>query len=176
MVPGRYEHSLGVQLRMSELRCGGGYPTTQIDNDNAFKMALKGLDGRSQRVIAAKFVEHVLSLCDDDCITKVLFIAANRDASRMDLAEAFKLAKSCAMRNCARYDCEGDWRRQAGYFVARAAMAALSPRCQMPEGIAWHAALNSRLARTSEAIDSGDTTDDQEREQQYQILNAVLTT
>lgn len=148
----------------------------EINNDSNFKAALLGLDHKGQRIAAAKFVEHVLPLCDDVNIAQAIIVAGNRNASRMDLAEAFKVAKSSAMHNHARYGSEGNWRKQAGYFVARAAVAALSPKCQMPEGTAWHAALSSRLARTSEAISNGDDTNGQEREKQYQILAGLLVT
>jgi hypothetical protein len=152
-----------------------------IDDDNQFRAALRSLDIRGQRVAAARFVENVLPLCADNDIIQVVRIAKNKNASRMDLAAALKTAKTSVLRNHTRYGSEGDWRKQAGYFVARAAVAALSPKCQLPEGIAWHAALSSRLARTSEAIgnndlnDLNDITDEQERTKQFNILAGLLT-
>lgn len=146
----------------------------QINNDGAFQAALKKLDGRVQRVAAARFIEHVLPLSGDTKLAHVVEIAGDHNASRASLNEALKIAKSSAIHCRARDGIEGDWHRQAGYFVARAAIAALSPRCQVPEGIAWHAALNSRLARTSEAIDHGYNEDTQEREYQYAIVAGFI--
>ncbi|KOR28899.1 hypothetical protein TI04_09960 [Achromatium sp. WMS2] len=145
-----------------------------ISDDNSFRAALRSLNNKDQRLAAAKFVEHVLPLCEDIRLIQAIRIACNDNASRLDLAEAFKIAKSSALHSHARYGSEGDWRRQAGYFVARAAIAALAPSCQMPEGVAWHAALSSRLARASEAIDNGEDKENQEREDQYQILTSIL--
>lgn len=146
-----------------------------IQDDNTFQAALRKLGGKEQRVAAARFVENVLPLTNDTKLAQVVEIATNDNASCEDLAAALRIAQHSALENRARYGIEGDWHKQAGYFVARAAVAALSPRCQVPEGIAWHAALNSRLARTSEAIDNGVDTEGQEREKQYLILTGFLT-
>jgi len=146
----------------------------QIQDDRTFQAALKALDGRSQRVAAATFAEHVLPLCEDRKLAEVVEIARNRNASRLALSEALKIAKSSAIHSRTRYGAEGDWHKQTEYFIAKAAIAALSPRCQMPEGIAWHAALSSRLARASAAIEYDNDADMQERTDQYSILINLL--
>ena len=70
---------------------------------------------------------------------------------------------------------DGDWNDQAGYFVARAAAACLSPvEKGKPGGPAWQAAMSSRMARTSAAIVAGNGTVD-ETEQQYRMLTDYLT-
>jgi hypothetical protein len=147
---------------------------TKISNDRAFRVALDGLDGKRQRWVAARFVESVLSLCADAQIARVLQVATDPDADDLALSEALRVAKATAIGCHTRCGAEGDWLAQAGYFVARAAVAALTPRCQMPGGVAWQAAMSSRMAQTAKAIVSGEETAGQESETQYQILAEFL--
>jgi hypothetical protein len=148
----------------------------EIKDDGTFQAALKILDKKNQRIAAAHFVKHVLPLCEDIQINECIKIAADHNASHTELSEALKIAKHSALDNRARDGIEGNWHKQAGYFVARAAIAALSPCCQMPAGIAWNAATSCRLARASDAIDNGYNANVQEREDQYSILNKFLDT
>lgn len=147
----------------------------QIQDDKTFQAALKKLDGKEQRVAAARFVEHVLPLTNDVKLAHAIAIVSKNNSTRATLDEALKIAKHSAVGCRARDGIEGDWHKQASYFVARAAIAALSPCCQVPAGIAWQAAINSRYARASESIDSGVDSEGQEREEQYQILTGLLT-
>ena len=130
---------------------------SQISNDAEFKRTLKGLDQAQQRVVAAMFVEHVLSLSTDDRIARVTRVAADKNASADELAGALKTAKAATMDSHTRCGSEGNWTEQAGYFVSRAAMAALTPCEQCTSGSpAWQAAMSSRMAQTSMLIDSED--------------------
>ena len=147
---------------------------TRISNDAEFRKALDGLDPSGQRQVAAHFVKNVLALCSDERIARVLEVAGNSGASEGELAEALKTAKATTFDCHTRCGSEGDWSEQAGYFVARAATAALTPIGQMPSGPAWQAALGSRMAQTSESIVSGDDIAGQEAEQQYGILSEFL--
>jgi hypothetical protein len=104
----------------------------------------------------------------------VLEVAVNSGASEDELAEALKTARATTFDCHTRCGSEGDWSEQAGYFVARAATAALTPIGQMPSGPAWQAALGSRMAQTSQSIVSGDDIAGQEAEQQYGILSEFL--
>ena len=61
----------------------------------------------------------------------------------------------------------------AGYFVARAAMAALTPETSTSNP-AWQAAMSSRMARTSISIDSTDGGGEDEQAAQYRILDDYL--
>jgi hypothetical protein len=147
---------------------------TGISNDAEFRTALDGLDGARQRLVAARFVEHVLALCSDERIARVLRVAGNSEAAEDELAEALKTARATTFDCHTRCGSEGDWAEQAGYFVARAATAALTPIGQMPSGPAWQAALSSRMAQTSQSIVSGDDIAGQEGNQQYRILSEFL--
>jgi hypothetical protein len=147
---------------------------TGISNDTEFRAALDGLDATRQRLVAARFVENVIALCSDERIARVIRVAGNSEASEGELAEALKTARATTFDCHTRCGSEGDWTEQEGYFVARAAGAALTPVGQMPSGPAWQAALSSRMAQTSRSIVTGDDTAGQEANQQYRILSEFL--
>jgi len=143
---------------------------TQITNDREFRAALEGLDATQQRMLAAAFVRSVLHLCTDERIARVLEVAEDRDAPEKVLADALKTARATTIDCHTRCGSEGDWLEQAGYFVARAAVAALTPLGQMPGGVAWQAAMSARMAQTSKSIVTGENTTGQESENQYRLL------
>lgn len=147
---------------------------TTISNDSEFRAALERLDTTGQRVVAARFVESVLPLCTDERIARVMAVAADTGAPATALADALRAAKAATIDCHARCGAEGDWEAQAGYFVARAAIAALTPLGQMPGGSAWQAAMSARMAQTSKSIVSGENAGGQENEKQYVILSAYL--
>ena len=147
---------------------------TRISNDTEFRKALDGLDPARQRLVAARFVENVIALCSDERIARVIQVGGNSEASESELAEALKTARATTFDCHTRCGSEGDWTEQEGYFVARAAVAALTPVGQMPSGPAWQAALSSRMAQTSRSIVTGDDTAGQEANQQYRILSEFL--
>ncbi len=148
---------------------------SQITNDTEFKHALKDLDESSQRLIAARFVEHVLPLSTDHRIAHVVKVAADNEASADELSDALRTAKAATFDSHTRCGSEGNWKEQAGYFVSRAAVAALTPCEQCSSGSpAWQAAMSSRMARTSMEIDADDMSTTNESEQQYQILSDFL--
>jgi len=149
---------------------------TAITNDREFRAALDTLDAAQQRVIAAAFVRNVLHLCTDERIARVLEITENRDASTSALDDALKTARATTIDCHTRCGSEGDWLAQAGYFVARAAVAALTPLGQMPGGVAWQAAMSARMAQTSKSIVTGDDMAGQESETQYRLLAGILNT
>jgi len=148
---------------------------TQISNDIEFRKAIDSLDFTKQRVLAGLLVKNVLELCDDKRITHVVETAINTDASDAELAAALKEARATTMDCHTRCGAEGDWKAQAGYFVARAATAAVTPESQSKGGgPAWQAAMSSRMARTSMLIDVEESATSNESEQQYQILSDYL--
>ncbi len=116
----------------------------------------------------------MLHLCTDERIARVLEIAADPGASDAALAEALKTARATTFDCHTRCGSEGDWLEQAGYFVARSAVAALTPLGQMPGGIAWQAAMSARMAQTSKSIVTGENTAGQESENQYRLLAGFL--
>ena len=147
---------------------------TEVGNDTEFRKALDALDATQQRLVAARFVENVVALCSDQRIARVLKVAGDSGASEGELADALKTARATTFDCHTRCGSEGDWSEQAGYFVARAANAALTPVGQMSSGPAWQAAMSSRMAQTSRSIVSGDDTAGQESNQQYRILSEFL--
>jgi hypothetical protein len=147
---------------------------SQISNDAEFKQTLQGLEQAQQRVVAAMFVEHVLPLSTDERIARVTRVAADKNASAGELLDALRTAKAATMDSHTRCGSEGNWTEQAGYFVSRAAMAALTPCEQCTSGSpAWQAAMSSRMAQTSMLIDSEDAIP-VGNEWQYDILSNYL--
>lgn len=146
-----------------------------ISNDTEFKAALEAQDITVQRELAANFVKNVLSLSNDERIARVVQVAAKHNASRDELASAYKTAKSVVMDCYTRCGADADWAAQAGYFVARAAAAALAPTEHgRQNGPAWQAAMSSRMARTAQSIETGESVAGQESELQYRILSDFI--
>jgi hypothetical protein len=148
---------------------------TEISNDTEFRDKLESLDPVYQRILAARFVEKVLSLCDDERVCRVVKVAANPDASADELNTALHTARVAIIDSHARCGAESAWKDQAGYFVARAAAAAVSPPGQLAGGPAWHAAMSSRMAETCRSIDTAEDSAGQVRKQQHLILSEFLT-
>ena len=149
---------------------------TQINNDKEFKQAIQSLTYDQQRLVAASFVGHVLSLCTDDRLQRVLDVACDSGASQNDLSNALKSAKAVTLDSHTRCGAEGNWTDQAGYFVARAAVAAVTPEAQSKGGgPAWQAAMSSRMAKTSIQIDNDNTAVElNENQWQYETLSEFL--
>lgn len=150
---------------------------TQISNEKEFKQALQALDPVQQRTVAALFVEHVLPLSDDKRLQQAISIASDSNASQQDIDDALKSARAATFESHARCGSECNWTEQAGYFVARAAAAALTPQTQTKAASpAWQAAMSSRMAQTSKLID--DESEEQaahsENEWQYKALASYL--
>jgi len=148
-----------------------------IENDVEFKTRLRELGTLDQRLLAVRFVDHVMPLSLDDRIPSAMKVAADPDASESELSSALKTAKAATMDTHTRCGSEGDWANQAGYFVCRAAAAALSPAKKSDSrSPAWNAALSSRMARTSELIDENadEVAMHNESEWQYEALANYL--
>jgi hypothetical protein len=148
---------------------------TEIHNDTEFRQRVESLDAVRQRLLAARFVEKVLSLCDDERVCRIAKVAANADASADELATALHTARVAIIDSHARCGAECAWKDQAGYFVARAAAAAVSPPGQLAGGSAWQAAMSSRMAETCRSIDTGEDNASNARKEQYLILSEFLT-
>ena len=150
---------------------------SHITNDAEFKQTLSDLDATQQRTVAAMFIEHVLPLSDDDRIKRVVKVATDDSASPGEIADALKSAKAATMDSSTRCGAEGNWTDQAGYFVARAAVAALTAPAQSKSGSpAWQTALSCRMAQTSIQIDddTAELPSHSENEWQYDILSNYL--
>lgn len=149
----------------------------EINNDADFRQAVEGLDELQHRQVAAMFVNHVLPLCSDGRLERVLKIIVDPEATQEELAAALKTAHAVTFDSHARCGAEGHWSDQAGYFVSRAAVAA----CTGVEhsrlgGPAWQAAMSARMAYTSIVIDKADEqlSSHAESRWQYQALAEYL--
>jgi DNA-binding LacI/PurR family transcriptional regulator len=148
---------------------------TGITNESEFRQAIKELDYDRQRVLAAKFVEHVLGLSTDRRIADVLRTAADSNASQDELAGALHAARASAIDTHTRCGSEGDWQEQAGYFVARAAVSAVTPESKLAgASSALQAAMSSRMAQTCQSIAAADDMAVQEAQDQYRILSEYI--
>ncbi|MDX2416598.1 MAG: hypothetical protein QNK19_03960 [Xanthomonadales bacterium] len=150
---------------------------SDIKNEEDFKRELEALDDLRQRQVAALFVKHVLPMSADKRLGRVLKTAIDEDATEEEMAAALKLAHAVTFDSHARCGAEGHWSDQAGYFVARAAVAAVTPPSHSRAGgPAWQAAMSSRMAYTSMLID--DVTEQHsahtECEWQHQSLSEYL--
>jgi len=148
---------------------------TMMDNDTEFRNALEGLSYPQQREVAALFVANVLVLSSDDRIVRVVKVASDTTVTADELSAALKSARAASFDSHARCGSAGDWKEQAGYFVARAAAAAVTPEVQCKAGgPAWQAAMSCRMACTSMMIDAESEEGQDESEQQYRILAEFL--
>ncbi len=146
-----------------------------ITADSEFHEAIAGLDARRQRVLGALFVRNVLELTDDERVRRAVEVGIDPDVADDAIAAASRACKNAALDAHARCGADGEWRDQAGYFVARAAEACLAPQVRT-EGKrpAWKAAMSSRMARTALAEEADEDAHDRERQQQYKILYDYL--
>ncbi len=149
---------------------------SEFSNDTDFRAALESLDEGQQRKVAALFVQHVLQLSTDKRLERVIHTVADADATEEELAAALKSAHAATFDSHARCGAEGHWSDQAGYFVARAAVAAATPvALARAGGPAWQAAMSARMAYTSMLIeDAPDQSAHTECERQYQSLSDHL--
>lgn len=148
---------------------------TRISNENQFREAIAKLDHNTQRLLAAKFTEHVLELSDDARVANGIGVAADEQASERELTASFNTIKAAVIESHTRCGSQGDWQAQAAYFVARAAEATLMPEGFKKSGPALQAAASARMARTAWSIDNADNGESGEREAQYRIINDFLS-
>ena len=150
-----------------------------IKNDADFKQAVEGLDELQHRQVAAMFVNHVLPMCTDARLERVLKIIVDPEVNDEELAAALKTAHAVTFDCHARCGAEGHWTDQAGYFVSRAAVAACTGiEHSRAGGPAWQAAMSARMAYTSMLIDKPDEplSSHGESRWQYQALTEYLNT
>ena len=81
----------------------------QITNDAEFKQALQDLDTTQHRAVAARFIEHVLPLSDDDRIKRAVKTAADESTSEGEISDALKSARAAIMDSSTRCGAEGNW-------------------------------------------------------------------
>ncbi len=144
-----------------------------ISNDTEFRAALSRLTPAQQRMVAARFVENVLSLCEDPRVVAAVAAAKRPDLTEAELSVVFQAAKAASVETYTQCGREADWHSQAGHFVAEAALICVSPP-DRTSALAWNAAMNARMARTCETIANGQGTENREAEHQYRILTEFL--
>ena len=134
---------------------------------------------RIRRPAAWRPEERVEIVSDDKRLAQAASVAADKNATADDIRNALKSAKAATIDSHNRCGAECNWTDQAGYFVARATVAALTPAEQLSSASpAWQAAMSSRMARTSILIDSESSEQGthSENEWQYEILSNYLKT
>jgi hypothetical protein len=140
-----------------------------IANDSAFKAALNELSRAGQRLLGARFAEHVLALSTDARVKAAIHAAQRTDITDDELAAALQSAKAASVDSFTQCGHECDWNSQAGHFVAQAVLACLKP-AEPGQNTAWDAAMHARMARTCETIAASLGTDNAEAAAQYRIL------
>jgi hypothetical protein len=140
-----------------------------IDNDSDFKAALGELSRAGQRLVAARFVENVLALSQDTRVKSTITAAKRTDITEDELDAAVLSAKKASVDSFTQCGHECDWNKQAGHFVAEAALACIKP-AEPGGNPAWDAAMHARMARTCKSIAAGAGTDNDETAAQYRIL------
>lgn len=148
---------------------------TATTNDKDFRKSLDGLAVAQQRAVGARFIQNVRDLSDDERIDFAIKIALDVDSNDAEIAAAFKSAKSAVLDCYTRCGADADWGMQAGYFVARAAGAVMTPEKDLAgSNPAWQAAMHCRMARTCAVIDADTSAEQEETEQQHRILDDYL--
>ena len=144
-----------------------------IDNDNDFKTALGELSRAGQRLVGARFVENVLALCDDPRVKTTVNLSKRTDIIDDELTAAYQSAKAARVDSYTQCGHDCDWNKQAGHFVAEAALDCVKP-AESGSNAAWDAAMHARMARTCASIATGNGTKNGEDEAQYRILADFL--
>lgn len=144
-----------------------------IENDQQFRQTLSDLSVAEQRKVAAKFIESVAYLNPDPLIARALNIAREDNHSDFEFEEAYKSVKSLAIKTYTACGEDADWPAQAAHFVATAAQACLTPEAQLgnKKNLAWKCAMQTRMAKNCEMIESDSDVIDNEAQKQYAIVN-----
>lgn len=144
-----------------------------IHNDQEFKQALSELSIADQRVLAARFIESVEHLNTDPLIASAIKVARNKMHTDSEFDAAYKSIKSLAVNTYTACGGDADWPAQAAHFVATAAKACLTPLDQLANktNLAWKCAMQTRMAKNCEMIESDTDSIENEAQKQYAISN-----
>ena len=148
-----------------------------IKNDQDFKQALSELSMAEQRRLAAQFIDSVVQLSSEPVIARALKVIRAEVYSENDSEEIYKQIKSLAVKTYTACGDDADWSSQAAHFVVTATKACLTPRkfLDNKNNLAWKCAMQTRMARNCELIESDNNTIDNEAQKQYAITNDFLT-
>ena len=144
-----------------------------IHNDQEFKQALSELSMVEQRMLAVQFIESVLHLNPDPLIERALKVV--RDKS--EFGDIYASINSLAVKTYTACGNDADWLAQAAHFVATAARACLTPLDHLGNktNLAWTCAMQTRMAKNCEMIESDSDTVDNEAQKQYVITDAYIS-
>ena len=144
-----------------------------ITNNSEFKKALTGISGASQRLIAARFAQNVLELCQNFRVKSAIDTALRFDITDEELNAARKQAHAAHIDSYTQCGHECNWNSQAGHYVAEAALDCFKA-VEIGGNLAWDAAMHARMARTCRAVADDFGTDNSEGAAQYHILAEFL--
>ncbi|MCG8426343.1 MAG: hypothetical protein MI754_03180 [Chromatiales bacterium] len=149
---------------------------TTITNDQELRSALDTLSLEQQRAVGARFANSIAALTNNPRLTKCLENAMEPDASSEEREEAYKAAKSIAVKTYTACGRDADWTAQAEHFVAAACAAALTPDSLITEkqNLAWKAAIQARMAQNCMMIENGEGEVENEAIKQYEITAEFL--
>ena len=148
----------------------------QISNDWELRQALDSVSVTDQRTAGGLMVRNVLKLTKDVRIMRAVEVAANPNRDDAELETAYRDARAFSVNSYTACGRDADWMAQAEHFVAAAATACLLPEDQLvgANNPAWRAAMQARMAKNCEMIESGEGAVDSEAARQYAIVGRFL--
>jgi phage-related minor tail protein len=150
---------------------------SRITNDHALRDALNALNTDQQRILGARFAEHVMHLSHDERVRRAIATGLSDQSGPAELEDAYKAAKAYATKTYTACGKDTDWLAQADHFVAAATAAALTPESALTEkqNPAWKAAMQARMAVNCTLVELDDPPEVSEAEHQYALANAFLS-
>jgi len=147
-----------------------------VHNDQELKQILTKLTIADQRVLAAEFIKSVLYLNKDPLIARVIEVAQDKMHSNIEFGEVYKSIKSLAVKTYTACGDDADWSAQAEHFVATAAKACLTPLEHLgnKNNLAWKCAMQTRMAKNCEMMESDSDVIESEAQKQYAITNEIV--
>ncbi|MCP3851246.1 MAG: hypothetical protein GY694_13545 [Gammaproteobacteria bacterium] len=147
-----------------------------VKNDQALKKVLSNFSIADQRKVAAQFIDSVLSLNSDPLIARILQTIKKETYTEADVEEMYKQIKSLVVKTYTACGDDANWSSQAAHFVATATKACVTPEKHLSNhnNLSWKCAMQTRMARSSEMIETESDVIDNEAEKQYEITNEVL--
>lgn len=147
-----------------------------IDNDQDLRAALNAISADQQRRLGCGFAEHVATLGQDERVRRAIATGQREEATPAELEDAFRAAKTYAVKSYTDCGKDTDWLAQADHFVAAAAAAALTPDALATDkqNRAWKAAVQARMAVNCAMMVDERASEASEAEAQYAIAREFL--
>ena len=147
-----------------------------VKNDQALKKVLSNLSIAEQRKLAVKFIESVQQLNSEPIIERALKTAKAETSTEAEIEDSYKQIKSLAVKTYTDCGDDVDWSSQAAHFVLTATTACLTPEKHLDNknNLAWKCAMQTRMARSCEMIETDSDIIDNEAHKQYDFTNDVL--